>query len=371
MRGHLLVFLALALSACMRPDVQRPAVYGAEVTAERARLAEQAVRFQDAEARRLTAIAWPIMTANAELCPRRTHMPGFRLTSHHEYSRELRGAAREHLDVEHRPRLQMVVAQSPAEAAGLRAGDRVEAIDSRATGPRARDWRRSLHHLERSARDGLVRLTIRRDGALMEYEIELRPACSYAIEIQRSPVVNAFADGERIVILEGLIDFALNDEEIAFILAHELAHNVERHVQASQWNALAGGAAGLLIDVALASAGLNTGAVFAEAGMRVGAEAYSPEFEAEADYLSLYYLARAGIPLDGVEAFWRRMADRHPEGVTRTTTHPSYPERTVNIIATRQEIEAKIAAGEPLIPERRKSNFDRNRSDEHRALDGG
>ena len=352
MRALAALPIALALSACMTPDTARPMTDADAVRAERDVLAERAVRFQDAQARRLHAIAWPIMTANAELCPRRAYMPGFRLTSHYEYPRDLRSAARAHLGVDYRPTIAQVLPASPAAASGLRQGDRVEAIDGRRTGPGARDWRRAVRRLQRSARDGRVALSLTRGEARLEYEIALTPACGYAFEVMASPMVNAFADGERIVLMEGLIDFAETDAEIAFVFAHELAHNAERHINDMQWNAISVGAAGLALDVAFASLGLNTGGVLTEAGMRAGWAIHSPAYEAEADYISLYYLARAGLSMDGVEDFWRRMSDRDPHGVTHATTHPSYPERTLSLIAARQEIRAKIEAGEPLIPER-------------------
>ena len=115
--------------------------------------------------------------------------------------------------------------------------------------------------------------------------------------------INAFADGEAVYMMAGMMRFAENDQELALILGHELAHNVEAHISAKKVNATIG----LVFDLLAAGAGVNTRGAFSQAG----ANSYSQDFESEADYVGLYYLARAGIEVDGAAYFWRRMAAEH------------------------------------------------------------
>jgi predicted Zn-dependent protease len=49
--------------------------------------------------------------------------------------------------------------------------------------------------------------------------------------IVESPILNAYTDGNKVVIYRGLIDFADNDDEIALVLGHELAHNTLYHLR--------------------------------------------------------------------------------------------------------------------------------------------
>ncbi|MEM9600514.1 MAG: M48 family metalloprotease, partial [Pseudomonadota bacterium] len=77
---------------------------------------------------------------------------------------------------------------------------------------------------------------------------------------------------------------------------------------------------------------------------------YTRPFESEADYVGLYYMVRAGFEPDGVEEFWRRLADVDPRSVNRAKTHPTFPDRYLRIAAARKEIRDKQAAGEPLMP---------------------
>jgi predicted Zn-dependent protease len=67
----------------------------------------------------------------------------------------------------------------------------------------------------------------------------------------------------------------------------------------------------------------------------------------------MYYLARAGYAIEGVEDFWRRMAVENPEMIYVKTTHPTSSSRFVAIVATAKEIQAKRGAGEPLTPNAR------------------
>ena len=106
------------------------------------------------------------------------------------------------------------------------------------------------------------------------------------------------------------------------ILGHELAHNTQGHIPK-----------------------IVRTYIFSLGGTR-----YARPFESEADYVGLYYMARAGYSMDGVEDFWARLALVSPRNTNRAKTHPSTPERAVRISAARDEIEAKIAAGEPLLP---------------------
>ena len=163
-------------------------------------------------------------------------------------------------------------------------------------------------------------------------------------------VINAFADSENIVINRGMMRFVQSDEELALILGHELAHNARRHRRAKEWNAAMGAIGGLALDLLAVSAGVNTGGAFQDFGAGVGATLYSQEFESEADYVGMYFTRRAGFDIENVEDFWRRVAAEHPDAIRMASTHPTTAERFLRLGRTREEILAKEAAGEPLIP---------------------
>ena len=100
-----------------------------------------------------------------------------------------------------------------------------------------------------------------------------------------------------------------------------------------------------------AAAGVNTQGNFAKGFGQIGADAYSVDFEQEADYVGLYLARRGGYSINNAADFWRRAAvEKIPEAITLSTTHPSTPERFVALNKTIREIQAKQAAGQPLVP---------------------
>ena len=130
----------------------------------------------------------------------------------------------------------------------------------------------------------------------------------------------------------------------------------DSHIQAQMHNARIVGFGGLLLDGVAAAYGVNTRGTFTRAGMQMGAEHASVAFEAEADYVGMYYLARAGYSTSGVEDVWRKMAVEAPEAIFIKTDHPVTPQRFLAIEAASREIEDKRAKGEPLVPNQLKPN---------------
>ena len=110
---------------------------------------------------------------------------------------------------------------------------------------------------------------------------------------------------------------------------------------------------GAVIDFAANTQGIDTNGFFGDLTGR----AYSHEFEAEADYVGMYILARTGTDLDGASFFWRRMAIESPANIdTHSLTHPATAERFLALEQAVAEISDKKAAGTPLNPELKNSN---------------
>jgi len=175
--------------------------------------------------------------------------------------------------------------------------------------------------------------------------------CRYQFKLENSKDINAYADGQRIVVSTGMMQFAKEDTELAVVLGHELAHNLLRHVKKKQRNTILGAITGLALEGAAAAAGVDTGGQLAKAGMQYGSQSYSPEFEKEADYVGLYVTARAGYDIHNAPQFWRKMSIQFPQSIYVKSTHPSNAERYVLLEKTVKEIELKKAAGLALTPE--------------------
>jgi predicted Zn-dependent protease len=139
-----------------------------------------------------------------------------------------------------------------------------------------------------------------------------------------------------------------NDDELALVLGHELAHDAMGHAAKQMQNARMGMLGGALLDIAAAAAGANTQGEFTKLGGQMGARAFSQDFESEADYVGVYFMVRAGYNPKGVEQVWRRMAAENPTAINLGLSHPTTPARYLTIANTRTEIEAKQSSGQPL-----------------------
>lgn len=237
-----------------------------------------------------------------------------------------------------------VVSGSPAEQAGLRKYDRIVAVN----GKRFRSSKDLANKLILDAQ-GKAKFDIVRDAddAYFTFDIPTVPISKFDIKYSADEQINAYADGKALYIMKGLMDFAESDRELQFVIAHELAHNIEGHIDKKKNNSLLGGLLGSAVDVLItAKTGVGTSA-FGRTGRNIGVLAHSKAFEREADYLGMYLLANAGISIQGVADFWRKMSTL---GAGYSRTHPSTAERFVNLMAIEQEINDKITGGAALLP---------------------
>ncbi len=142
---------------------------------------------------------------------------------------------------------------------------------------------------------------------------------------------NAFSiPGGYIYIYKGLLD-DLNDDELAFVLAHELGHIVSRHgiknAQASTVYGILAAAAG----AASRDPQFAQGVSFALAQIMV---AYSREDEFNADELAVKYTKAAGYnPKAGIEVMEKLYKDNKKKlyPISYFRTHPYTAERIAHI----------------------------------------
>ena len=175
---------------------------------------------------------------------------------------------------------------------------------------------------------------------------KLKRRCYFYFKLKIGDEINAYADGDTIFFTYGIMRFFENDDELAFVMAHEIAHNLMGHRKAKIENVKVGYLIGKMLDEA---AGYNAG--WAGDSVEMGALAYSQSFEAEADYVGLYIAARAGYNIRKAPNYWRRLSIESPEALYIATTHPTNPERFAMMQKTIQEIAYKKKHRMALLPE--------------------
>lgn len=140
--------------------------------------------------------------------------------------------------------------------------------------------------------------------------------------VSASPEVNAFAaPGGVVVVNAGLIRRAGSAEELAGVLAHEIAHVELRH-------ALTGMLKGLGLRALLAALFGDYGGL-AGVGGQLTELSFSRAAEREADARGLDMLIASGIAPQGMLDFYARMAveEKSPAALAWLSTHPASSER--------------------------------------------
>ena len=139
--------------------------------------------------------------------------------------------------------------------------------------------------------------------------------------------VNAFAlPGGNVVVLTGLLNSAQRPEEIAGVLAHEIAHVTERHSLRKIIDTA--GLSLLIRSVFGDTSGLLS--VIGNSSEFLLRQKYSRDFEREADDVGWNYLIAAQIDPRGLTEFFGRLLEREKVGVAMPgliSTHPASEER--------------------------------------------
>ncbi len=169
------------------------------------------------------------------------------------------------------------------------------------------------------------------------------PLFRYRFYVINTHTYNAFAiPAGYIFINSGLLMAMDNEEELAGILGHEIAHVNARHISEKidrskkiGWARLAGMAAGVLMGVA--GGGDAAGAVMSgsQAAAQTAELSYSRENEIQADQLGLIYLEDAGYRGDGLLKILKTMRAKQwydsNQVPTYLMTHPAIDERIAYI----------------------------------------
>lgn len=157
--------------------------------------------------------------------------------------------------------------------------------------------------------------------------------------------VNAFAiPGGRVIILTGLLEAVESAEEVAGLLAHEIAHMTERHTMRAVVEE-----AGLpVILKSLFGDATNATAIIAEKARFLTRGPFSRAFEREADNEAWAWLVEAEIDPRGLINFLKRMEATQdslegepPEMRAFLNTHPPAPDRIAHLERKWQEIAEK------------------------------
>lgn len=323
-------------------DIVRPSpsIFSRMINSPEQSTLRQLITQQD----QLYRVAAPLLTYNTPLCRGyERNLLGFTAKNMYSYPPDYTDAAaalglNEHLMVTG------VLPDSGAATKGIRRNDILLAAGNKdmPAGPDAeRQAAIVLSPLVRGNQP--VKLTLERDGRKITTTVPLTLACAFNIELGNSDNINSYADGRRVLVTRGMLNFTSSDDELAYVIAREIAHNALGHIIQQRMVATAGG----IIDN-LTRMQPDATVVAGTGGLRP----YPQNLDIEADTLALYMLARAGYNIDNAPSFWRKLAEQYPASIpnAHTALHPHVQARLNAMAQTVQAIRNKQDTQQPLEP---------------------
>jgi predicted Zn-dependent protease len=144
------------------------------------------------------------------------------------------------------------------------------------------------------------------------------------IKIEDNPEINAFADSSgNITFYSGMVDFVRDENELAAVCGHEMAHLSGQHIKRSIFTQIV---AGVTSEVVGGTAGNIAGSALANKQSR--------KHEREADQRGLVYMWKAGYDPRVVWKFWQSIQNVYEQGDSALnkyfSTHPVNTERVEN-----------------------------------------
>jgi hypothetical protein len=298
--------------------------------------------FLRADDYRIGRIAHRIASRATQLCPAAQPLTGILFHHIDEYELADRPDMVRQFGLDRGLGILSVIEDSPAARAGFEAGDVILALNGnplqqegaptlrRAT-PRRLMLETAELQIEQAVVHGPAKLRILRNGRQLELTLEATPACPARIRLARSNQTNAFANGRYVTVTTAVLAFAQSEDELAVIIAHEMAHNILNHPDRLEAE---GVPRGLLRGI-----GANAEKVWRS--------------EAEADQLSIRLLAAGGYDVGAAIPFWRRFYARF-DGPQIFRTHPSL--RARERIIAEAIAELNLSAQRPELGEGALSN---------------
>ena len=249
--------------------------------------------------RKMHDIAWLIMRENRDYCPNaRINAFGIMVSSNMELDSKMRDSffAAAPINKNYKSNIRSdfamiisVAKGSSAHKAGIEEGDILLSINEVAY-----NFSNYKNILKIAADNGYLKLSILRDNKEYNYTLKSEVICGYPVQPMISPIPNAYADGSKIFITIATLDFIKDDQELAFLIGHELAHNI-LHFNGKGLPEIDG--MPLPLDDKPSIRDISDVFIF-----QSGAK------EIEADMLGVEYVLRAGLKQDKAANYFRRLS---------------------------------------------------------------
>lgn len=149
----------------------------------------------------------------------------------------------------------------------------------------------------------------------------------WEFNLVESDVPNAWCmPGGKVVVYTGILPYTQDENGLAVVLGHEIAHAVARHGSERMSQQMLVQMGGVALSTAVKEKPEETQALFNTAygaGTQVGVMLpFSRKHEYEADHMGLIFMAMAGYDPRSSVSFWKRMASNSSGSPEWLSTHP-------------------------------------------------
>lgn len=161
---------------------------------------------------------------------------------------------------------------------------------------------------------------------------------NWEFNLVESADVNAWCmPGGKVAVYTGILPFTANEDGLATVMGHEIAHAIARHSMEQMSNQYALQVGAQVLGVATTGKNSIVQGLVNNAygiGGQLALLKYSRSNESEADQLGLMFMAMAGYNPQNAVAFWERMASAKSKANATPeflSTHPSDARRITDI----------------------------------------
>jgi hypothetical protein len=319
------LFAALPCGAALTSPAITPEQLAAEQRAQRSFEVQEYLAYRV----RLERIAYVVLQAASPYCVQnRKYSIGVPPISASDLPEDLRQgfAETQGVDASKTPRFMLMVPTSPVQQAGVDAGEELLSITDGADGARLNSGWVLKRSTFSSIHNDPLTLELSKRGTKHSVKVGAQYICDETPNLLRQDALIARISSGEMIVSTGLLRFVRNDDELALILATELANRI-------LWFA-----SGAAVQLPLLPNGQSM-------------QTFSKE--KDADYLGAYITALGGFNLERAKDVWRRISSNPPsrQAGGLAYIHPFSAERAIWLQAIQTEIHRKRLAGQQLAPD--------------------
>ena len=278
---------------------------------------------------RVADIAWRVASRNTDSCHKLWASIGVSLQHVSQYAPAYRAAAQAAFGLDDSyPSILAVAEGSPASAAGLKPNDTVRAVNGVDLADKSRGQKSTASYdavsaamaaLEALPDQKTAILSIERGGQRLDVSVTPESVCRSRVELAPGNAINANANGLVAQISGRLVNWVQSDDELALVIAHEMAHNLLDHPKK--------------LNEKSALSGLATSLGLSGKAQR--------QMELDADRMGIIMAAGAGYNYKIAPDFWARLNSNSPLAAFLATSPPTTRARRDNAQRVVDEISSK------------------------------